>query len=287
MWIHLDYSEPDCADMLHRAGVPDTGIDSLVRSDTRPRTLSMNGGRILILRTINMNPGASPEDMVSIRIWWERNRLITLRQRRILATQELKTELEQGKGPDNLENLFFALIERMADRVSIYVDTLEESIEQCEGVVDSASPAELRRQVSEVRRHAASVRRFLAPQRDALENFSRQSRDLVDEHYALYLHEQADRILRYVEDLDLIREKALLLQEELMNRVAQEQNSRMYVLSVIAAIFLPISFVTGLFGMNVGGLPGVESPAGFLAVSLGMVGIAAGILLWFRHRGWL
>src|SRR5690606_2471624 len=129
LWLHLDYSEADCASMLQRAGIPDTAIESLTRPDTRPRTLTVGGGRILILRTINMNPGASPEDMVSIRIWWDTKRLITIRQRRILATQELKAELEQDKGPDNLENLFFALIERMANRISDYVDGLEEAME--------------------------------------------------------------------------------------------------------------------------------------------------------------
>lgn len=286
-WIHLDYSEPDCARILQLAGVPDSAIDTLTRPDTRPRTLNVNGGRILLLRTINQNPGDEPEDMISLRLWWEPGRLISVRQRRIHATQELKTELEAGRGPDNLENLLFALIERTADSVSDYVDGLEEDIERFESAVDSGSPGDLRRQVSELRRHAATVRRFLAPQRDALESFSRLVRDFVDAQYALYLHEQADRFLRYVEDLDLVREKALLLQEELMNRIAQEQNARMYVLSVVAVIFLPISFVTGMFGMNLGGMPGTEHPLGFLTVSLGLLGIAAGILAWFRFRRWL
>src|SRR5690606_12814114 len=272
-WIHLDYSEPDCARILQLAGVPDSAIDTLTRPDTRPRTLNVNGGRILLLRTINQNPGDEPEDMISLRLWWEPGRLISVRQRRIHATQELKTELEAGRGPDDLENLLFALIERTADSVSDYVDGLEEDIERFESAVDSGSPGDLRRQVSELRRHAATVRRFLAPQRDALESFSRLVRDFVDAQYALYLHEQADRFLRYVEDLDLVREKALLLQEELMNRIAQEQNARMYVLSVVAVIFLPISFVTGMFGMNLGGMPGTEHPLGFLTVSLGLLGI--------------
>ncbi len=72
-----------------------------------------------------------------------------------------------------------------------------------------------------------------------------------------------------------------------MNMMAQQQNERMYVLSIVAAIFLPISFVTGLFGMNVAGLPGVETPEGFLYVFSGMVVVVVVILGLFRLKKWL
>jgi zinc transporter len=61
----------------------------------------------------------------------------------------------------------------------------------------------------------------------------------------------------------------------------------MYVLSVVAALFLPLTFVTGLLGMNVGGLPGLESPNGFLISVIVMVVAAAGLLLFFRWKRWL
>ena len=92
---------------------------------------------------------------------------------------------------------------------------------------------------------------------------------------------------RYLEDLDLARERAIVLQEELMNELAQLQNTRMYVLSVVAAIFLPLTFVTGLLGMNVGGLPGLDSPKGFLVALIVMVLTSAAMLIYFRFRKWL
>ena len=72
-----------------------------------------------------------------------------------------------------------------------------------------------------------------------------------------------------------------------MNRIAQEQNARTYVLSIVAAIFLPISFITGLFGMNVAGLPGIEEPMAFNLVSFAMGAIVVGIVVYFRTRKWL
>ncbi|MEX2367325.1 MAG: CorA family divalent cation transporter, partial [Pseudohongiellaceae bacterium] len=145
----------------------------------------------------------------------------------------------------------------------------------------------IRIQVSSLRRQAATTRRYLAPQRDALDALYRQAKNILDQDHVYEIHEQSDRIVRYVEDLDLVRERALVLQEELMNRIAQEQNARMYVLSIVAAVFLPISFLTGLFGMNVAGLPGVEDPEAFLIVAVLMGLTVAGILLYFRNKKWL
>ncbi|NNF15293.1 MAG: zinc transporter ZntB, partial [Gammaproteobacteria bacterium] len=98
---------------------------------------------------------------------------------------------------------------------------------------------------------------------------------------------ESDRITRYLEDIDLARERAVVLQEEIINQLAQEQNTRMYVLSVVAAIFLPLTFVTGLLGMNVGGLPGVENPQGFWFAAVIMTACSILMILYFRWRKWI
>lgn len=286
LWVHLDYSEPDCEAVLAALGLPENPIESLVRVNTRPRTVLQDHGLEIFLRAINLNPGSDPNDMVSVRIWIEEERLITLRQRKVFSIQDIRQELEAGKGPPTLQQLVIRIIERLADRISEYVDDIEEQIDDFEELGNRANPAHVRTQVSSLRRQTATVRRYLAPQREALESFNRQYRDILDKQHVFDLHEQTDRITRYVEDLDLIRERCLVLQEELMNRIAQEQNARMYVLSIVAAIFLPISFVTGVFGMNVAGLPGLENPMAFAIVAGGMGIIVAGILYIFKTRNW-
>ena len=130
------------------------------------------------------------------------------------------------------------------------------------------------------------MRRFLAPQRDALDRLNRQSCEWLTEPDAHSLRQESDRITRYLEDLDLAKERAIVLQEELLSQIAQEQNSRMYVLSVVAAIFLPLTFVTGLLGMNVGGLPGLESKLGFVWSVFVMAVAAVGLVVFFRWKKW-
>jgi len=286
-WIHLDYSENDCAATLQSLGLSSNVTESLVRSSTRPRTIAEKEGFVIFLRAVNLNPGDDPDDMVSLRVWIEKDRLITIRQRRVFSIQDIRHDLEAGKGPNNTQELFITIIERLADRISEYVDAIEEKVGTHEDTIETSNPNDVRKEVSSLRRQAAMVRRYLAPQREALDSFYRQSRESLDENLVYDLHEQTDRIIRYVEDLDLVRERCLVLQEELMNRIAQEQNARMYVLSIVAAIFLPISFITGMFGMNVAGLPGMEEPMAFALVAGGMGVIVAGIVIYFRTRKWL
>jgi zinc transporter len=138
-----------------------------------------------------------------------------------------------------------------------------------------------------IRRQAAAIRRHLAPQRDAIDRIARSNAKVLTERNVFELREEGDQLTRHIEELDLARENALVTQEELMNRIALEQNARMYLLSIVAAIFLPLTFVTGLLGMNVAGLPGTENPKGFIYSVLIMVVSLIGLVLYFRSRKWL
>ena len=98
--------------------------------------------------------------------------------------------------------------------------------------------------------------------------------------------EEADRVARYVEDLDAARERAAVTQEELDNRLAEQMNSRMYVLSLVAALFLPLGFLTGLLGINVGGIPLADDPMGFVEVVIILVVLVAIQVVIFMRKKW-
>ena len=239
------------------------------------------------LRASTTEFGADPEDMVSIRLWVQPRRVISVRRRSLLAAQDVKAELERGNGPRDVPEIVIHLIERLAVRIADFVDDIEARVSAFEAEVSSGDSIVLSGRVSEIRRETSAVRRYLAPQRDALEALSRQSKGLLSEEHTYALREQTDRITRYVEDLDLVRERVQVLKEELMNRVAQEQNARVYVLSIVAAIFLPITFITGIFGMNVAGLPGIENPVAFWLVAGVMTSISVGVVILLRFKSWL
>jgi zinc transporter len=269
------------------SGLDEVIVDALLADETRPRSFSTDHGLLVVLRGVNTNPGADPEDMVSVRVWIEKSRIISTRRRRLLSIMDILEMLKEGIGPKSPGSFLSGLVARLADRVGDFIDDIEERVGEAEAMMATQDQTQFRQMVTTLRHQIASVRRFLAPQRDALDRLYRQPGDWLTADDIRDLRDEADRITRYLEDLDLARERTMVLREEFLGQLAQEQNSRMYVLSVVAAIFLPLTFVTGLLGMNVGGLPGLDSPRGFAGSIVVMVLAAIGLVVFFRAKKWL
>ncbi|MBT8103393.1 MAG: zinc transporter ZntB [Gammaproteobacteria bacterium] len=288
LWVHLDVADPNASRWLNKeARLTEIAVDTLLAGETRPRSMVSEDGMLAVLRGVNSNPGADPEDMVSVRIWIDEHRIISSRRRRLLSIEDISESLHAGKGPTTPGNFLVTLIERLADRIGNFVDSIEDRMDDAEDEISNDKAPGFRQRLSALRRQIAEVRRFLAPQRDALDRLNRQSSALLSDTEAHGLRQEADRITRFLEDLDLARERAVVLQEELLSLIAQEQNARMYVLSVVAAIFLPLTFITGLLGMNVGGLPGLENSAGFAWSIVVMIAAGVFLFLFFRWKKWL
>ncbi len=290
LWLHIDFSRPGAYELLETGlplRLPEVVLDVLTNNETRPRAVTVDSGLLVALRGVNMNPGQNPADMVSIRVWVAAGFVVTSRRRRLLAVQDILGDLEKGEGPVTPGEILVHLIARLADRIGIYVDKIEDQLLTSEEGMAEGDAEPQRLGLARTRRQIANVRRFVAPQRDALEKAYRYPPAWFPAPEVQQLREEADRIARYVEDLDLARERAILLHEEYQGMIAQQQNSRMYVLSIVAAIFLPLTFVTGLLGMNVGGLPGLDNERGFTwsVVVMIVCGIFAGLVL--RWKKWM
>lgn len=287
-WVHLDVHDDNSRSWLEQdSGLDPMVVDALLADETRPRSYAAQNGLLVVLRGVNTNPGQDPEDMVSVRIWIERNRIVSTRRRRLLSVIDIQELLAEGAGPTSPGGFVTALVAKLADRIGDFINDIETRVGEAEAKMNTEDQTQFRQMITMLRHQIASVRRFLAPQRDALDRLYRQPGNLLSEADIRDLRDEADRITRYLEDLDLAREQTMVLREEFLGMLAQEQNSRMYVLSVVAAIFLPLTFVTGLLGMNVGGLPGLNSPLGFLGSLVIMVVAAVGLLAYFRAKKWL
>lgn len=287
LWLHLETGNKAALDWLQL----ESGLDPLVAEamsdvETRPRSIATEKGLLVILRAINTSPDADPEDMVSVRIWIERDRIITVRRRPLLSIEDLRKTLADGSGPKSPGDFLVILVELIAQRIGEVVMRIDRDVDRVDEDVQTGAIGELQERISELRRQTAAMRRYLAPQRDALSRI-RGKTELLTAHEIYDLEEQSDDMTRYLEDLDLLREQAILVTEQLTTRMATEQNQRLYVLSIVAAIFLPLSFITGLLGMNVAGLPGLHYPPAF-GISLGiMVCIAIALLIYFRIKRWI
>jgi len=283
LWVHLD-RKLDAAQHWLRAesGVNAALASSLLADDARPRVLPDYNNLLVVLRGVNLNPEADPEDMVSVRTWFEPHRIITLRHMRVMAINDIRERVAAGKGPASMGGFLVQLTDRLVERMGPVVDDISAQVDDLEEDVAAKISPDLRFRLNDTRRAAIMLRRHLAPQRDAMSRLLQEKVDWISDHDRAVLREIADRTTRYVEDLETIRERIAVVLDELNFQMSDRMNRTMYVLTVVAAILLPPSLIAGLLGINVGGMPGVESPLAFWIVVV--IVLALGVFEYFVLR---
>lgn len=290
LWLHWDRSHPQTHAWLRTgSGLSEFACDLLLEENTRPRLLSLPEQELLLfLRGVNLNPGAEPEDMVSVRIFAAAQRVISLRLRPLRATEELIELLGQGKGPKGASELILHLAQHLTDKVQDLVGELTESVDEEEEKNDADERYNPEHgKLLHIRRRAAGLRRFLGPQRDIYGQLSRIKLSWFAHDDADYWNELNNSLTRYLEELELTRERVGLLLESEDRRLREHMNRTMYRFGIITCIFLPMSFLTGLLGINVGGIPGSASSYGFLVACLLIVALGAGQWWLFRRLRWV
>ena len=288
LWLHFDFTVPAVADWLRgEGGLDEVSVEALITDETRPRVVTTHDALLLILRGVNLNPGQDPEDMVSVRAFFTRDRVISLRRRRIMAVEDLRQALISGDGPEDGGDFLVEFADLLTSRMGGVLDDIDDDADALEDEVLTAESHELRARIGAVRRQAIALRRYLAPQRDVMSRLQMEKASWLDDLHRVRLRELADRVTRHVEDLDSVRDRAAVTQDELNTRLSDQMNKTMYLLSIVAAVFLPLGLLTGLLGINVGGIPGADTPFAFAIVCGLMVLLAIGEIWFFRSRKWL
>lgn len=267
LWVHLERNHTDSTAWLeHEAGIEDIVRYALQEDETRPRFTKHKHGLLLFLRGVNLAPGAEPEDMVSVRFWIEEHRVISVRiksNRRVLAVTDVRKHLKEGTGPNNIGDLVVMVASSLFRRIEPVLNGMEEQLDTIEENILVKEMGILRHDIAHLRIRSTKLRRYIAPQREVMSGLCNVGMKWVTESHKAYFHENYEQLARYIDALDMIRERASVIQDEISNNMSERLNRNMFILSTLTALFLPLGFLTGLFGINIGGLPGVGDPYAF------------------------
>ena len=287
LWLHLDYADEPAQEWLREdSGLDTVTVDALLARDPRPRSFQVGDGLMIIIRGVNTNTPANPEDMLALRMWIDGQRIITTRHRYIDALNSLSADVKQGYCPSGTGDFFVELVDRVLDRIVLTVDDVDDQVDLLEDLVVADESAEIRRDLAALRRRAIGLRRHVSPQRELFARLETENVTWMGERHRIRLRECKERLLRIIEELDAARDRAVVTQEEVVGRMSELLNRRLYALSIISAIFLPLGFITGILGVNVGGIPGSSAQWGFAALCGGMVMLGVFQLWLFRRLGW-
>lgn len=286
VWIHLTTNDERAKVWLDgEAGLSPYVTEALTAAETRPRCDSVGEGAVINLRGLSSEALAASDPLASIRMYALGGCVFSVTRKALNALHPVRALVEGGKILDP-GDLIAALAQAITEELDPMVAELGDSLDDCEEQIATRSAFELRHSVNRTRSQAIGYRRFLNPQRAALEKLAAMPGEWLREDDRLHLSAAADRAARMAEELESIRERAALTHETLTDLRSEQIDQRSLIIAIVAMVFLPLTFVTGLLGMNVAGIPFAHEPWAFWGVFWFCVVIAVVIAAYFIRRHW-
>jgi zinc transporter len=288
LWLHLHNAIEGLQDWLQaHFGMTEPTAELMVSDDSRPRSFREGETLVATLRGINLNPGAQPEDMVAMHIWTDGTRVVTIRSVPLQTPRHVLRDIDSGHGPGDAGKLITELVEVMIARMSRSIVDMNLRIDELEAPGEDCDAEDMLSRIADIRRNCLALKRHMSPQHEALEWIARDAPQWFEEHDRREIAETIERLRRYLDDLDISKESAVVLMDDIRGRAIARNEQTTYVLTIFAGLFLPLTFVTGLLGINVGGIPGSNHSFAFWIVVLMCGGIFGALLMIFRQWKWL
>jgi len=285
-WYHCQRSDEHLATWFESVGIDKELIQALIAEDTRPRFQKVGEDSFfMILRGVNLNKGAEPDDMLTLGILFHRGSLITIRRRQFKAILGLRDALEQGQGATSTAELFISIIEHINARISDVLHQTEDFIELVEDQIDTLEK-EQQHELTMMHRRLLKLSRFLKPQSAALSALEQSHMPLLANFHQRLLN-QKDTALAISETITSYLDHIWILREHMQQALSEVMSRNSYWLSMVAGVFLPLGFLTGLFGINIAGMPGTDDPTAFIifCTALALLGFVEYLL--FRRLKFL
>jgi len=279
-WVHLKRSAQTEAALHADPTIPEDLAAALSERATLPRVLSLDGHTLLILRGINHGPSNDPEDMISLRMAISETRIVSVEIRRLRLIDRMIARFKDGEAPPTPARFVTDLVRVLRSDAEPVLEDLEFKIAVLESSLqrNGALTGPQRGALTDLRHDAIQLHRYIAPQGQAIETLSHLQPKWLNEKRRLKA--EAHAFKRIAADLETLLSRAQLVAEEATHAVTERTNQIMLTLSAVSVVFLPITALTGLLGVNLAGIPFAEAPWAFWVFTglLGFVAALAGLI---------
>ncbi|AJI94200.1 corA-like Mg2+ transporter family protein [Yersinia ruckeri] len=286
-WLHLDYTRQESIEWLRNTPIlPDVVRAGLAGDSLRPKVTRLGDGAMITLRGINFNADARPDQLVTIRVYMTDKLIVSTRHRRVYSIDDVLNDLQSGTGPTDSGSWLVEIADGLTDHTSEFIEELHDKIIDLEdNLLEQQVPA--RGQMALLRKQLIVLRRYMAPQRDVFSRLASERLPWMHDDDRRRMQEISERLGRGLEDLDSSIARTAVLADEISSLMADAMNRRTYTMSLLAMVFLPTTFLTGLFGVNLGGIPGNEARFGFTLFCIMLVGLVLGVAWALKRSKWL
>ncbi|WP_332449647.1 magnesium/cobalt transporter CorA [Methanoculleus sp.] len=271
-----------------QAGIHPLTMEDITAPDQRPKVEEFGSYIAVMVRMLSVKHGRVASEQVSLVLG--ENYVITFREQPFHVFDRVRELLKneqstlRNTGPDYLA---YTLLDAIVGIYLSILDSVDDRVKDLQGrVLASTDPLALK-QIYELKEDLLTIRRAAMPAREVLGSLASRELSLVRKETIPYFRDVYDRCIQAAEVAEYTRDTL----SGVMDLHTSNQNNRLAeittILTIVASIFIPLSFITGFYGMDLMNIPLEDSPWGYLFVLLLMIGVALVMLLYFRKKEWI
>jgi len=271
-------------------GVHALAMEDIVDVHKRPSYVEYKAGHFISLKAFeysNENKEVKPQ---SISLFFGKGFVLSFQEHEDDVFKVLRERIQNRKGrirQRGSDYLTYAIIDVTVDRYFNVIDNVEETLEEMEDIISNDVDAINKGQLQATKVNLIKIRKSVVPLREALNQFIRSESDLIDSRTEAYLRDVYDHTIQVVESADTMRDILGGLQDLYISEISLKMNKIMQFLTIVTAVFVPLSFLTGLYGMNFEVIPELKYKNGYFVLWAVMITITVGMFWWFKRKKWL
>jgi magnesium transporter len=288
-WINLNYLDAESINFLasHFKIHPLT-VEDILDSDQRPKMEEFDDYMYITLKAVHQHPEELEFEQISIIL--TADTVLTFQERPGDNFDGIRKRIKNNAGRirrNGSDYLAYALMDAIVDEYFSILDKIGEDIETFEDRAADDADSAFIGDVQRIKQILFALRKAIWPMRDAASHITHSDSKLLSDDLEPFFKDLHDHALQAAEAVDSYREIIAGVMEMNMSAVSNGMNKIMKVLTIISTIFIPLTFIVGIYGMNFAYMPELGSPYGYPVVIGVMVIIAAGMLIFFKRRGWI
>lgn len=273
-----------------RFGIHALALEDIVDIHQRPKYDGFESGFLVLMESFLFHADERRLQKEQISIYCGHDFVLTFQEdaRDVFETIRVRIQNSEGRiRRSQADYLAYALMDTIVDSYFVTIEAIGDQIEILEDEIEEDPDVKTKHRIHALRRIVTEVRKGITPYREALSMLVRTDTRLVQESTRIYLHDLYGNVLQSVEMLDSYREILSGLQDLYLSEISYRMNKVMQTLTIVATIFIPLTFVAGVYGMNFDNMPELHWRYGYFILLGLMAAIGLGLLWWFRKREWL
>ena len=266
-------------------------LEDILNTDQRPKSDDMDSYIYVVLKMLDYDPNSPEIISEQVSIVFGRNYVISLQEgREGDLFDPLRERIRTGKGrirKQGPDYLAYSLLDTIIDRYFLILEKFAEQIETLEEKLISDPGPETLRQIHHLKKEMISLRKSAWPLRELVYSLEKSDSDLIRPETKIFLRDIYDHAVHIIDSIETYREMLSSMLDIYLSSVSNRMNQVMKVLTIIATIFMPLTFLAGVYGMNFKFMPELGWRWGYPLVMLIMLGVGAVMLYFFKKKNWL